>query len=42
MFTIVKTWNKFKQNVHNCKNISLSSDWNIYWLNILGYYLIII
>ena len=40
MFAFEKVWNKFKQNFHSCKNISLSSFGSIYWLNILGYYLL--
>ena len=40
-FMIGKVWNKFKQNFHGFKNISLSSFASI-WLNILGHHIIVI
>ena len=41
MFIFEKVWNNFKQNFHGGKNVSLSSFGGIYWLNIMGHYLII-
>ena len=41
IFIFKKMSNKFKQNFHSCKNISLSSFESIYRLNILGHLIIV-